>query len=405
MKGMMFVKKEDEENKYLYPVEELDRMIREMDEGIELMLNDQLILEIEMRRRETAEECGFKYDEDESDYIKQKHQEIMREHMKQQAHKAHRNDVMYIQLKDDQKQKLREEMESSFIRTDPTLIYNLSDDQIYSSAEEKLILEKLSKLRVGYFNQFEFQNAINTIMTAIEYSLEHDYPWMSKEDAITAFNEGRIKFTFCQIPQLFLNFRTPVKDPNILRGVITGEVELVDKNEKTYVPKDYSDCEYIDMPYGVISKEEEDFYVAAHRRGQFTPLGPVIQSRNTIYNRFAPAEVINKKDNKYLGLCDKNGDPVAFDWTQENAHNRYDLFRKGKTYDIDMLMADVNRVNNGVNKEVIMNMKSYLMAINSTSLTHEDKPEVQDGYRQQNPEVIKTEQSILQKIQMNNLIK
>ena len=208
----MFVKKEDEENKYLYPVDELDRMIREMDEGIELMLNDQLILEIEMRRRETAEECGFKYDEDESDYIKQKHQEIMREHMKQQAHKAHRNDVMYIQLKDDQKQKLREDMESSFIRTDPTLIYNLSDDQIYSSAEEKLILEKLSKLRVGYFNQFEFQNAINTIMTAIEYSLEHDYPWMSKEDAITAFNEGRIKFTFCQIPQLFLNFRTPVKD-------------------------------------------------------------------------------------------------------------------------------------------------------------------------------------------------
>lgn len=399
----------EEESKYLYPVDVLDKLIQEMDEGIEPMLNDQMIIEIEMRRKEIAEKLGiFDDDDDDNDFIKQKHQEIMREHMKQQAKKAHRDDVMYIEISQDQKDKLREEMESSFVRKDPTLTYNLSEEEIYATAEEKLILEKLSKLRRAYYNQQEFQNAINLILAAVEYSLEHDYPWMSHDEAIRAFNEGRIRFTYCQIPQLFLDFRTQVKDPNILQGVVNGEVELVDKHDMDYVINRYEDSELISVPYSVISHEEEQYYIDAHKHGMFTPLSPVIQSNNTIYNRFRPTYFSNKKDdNMYTGLVDQQGNPVGFDWTQDDAHNRYDMFRKGKKYDINMLIEDVNKKNGGnINKQIAMNMQSYMYALNSTSLSHDERlANVQDGYKHQNEEIVKMEQSILEKIQMNNIIK
>lgn len=396
---------ENKENKYLYPVEELDKMLDQMDEGVDLFLNDQLMIELEMRKREREIEMfGTAIDDEESDYIKQKHQELLREKMKQKARMAHHEDVTYIELTDAQKQKLYDDVGSSFVRTDPNLTYNMSADEIYNTAEEKLILEKLGKLRVAYYNQIDFQNAINTIMTAIDYSLEHDYPWMTKEEAIKAFNTGHIKFTFCQIPKLFLNFKTQVKDPNILRGVIAGDVELVDKNKRNFVIRDYSDSELVSIPYSVMSTEEEDYYLDAHKHGQFTPISAVIQSNNTIYNRYAP-QVVNKKKNTYNGLVDKQNNPVAFDWTQENAHARYDLFRKGKRYDIEMLMQDVNKANHGINKQVAVNMQSYLMALNSVTLTHDEKKDslIQDGYKKQNEEVVKLEQSILQKILTNNI--
>ena len=401
---------DEEESKYLYPVDVLDDIIKQMDEGIEPMLNDQMIIEIEMRRKEVAKKLGIIDDEDDSDFIKQKHQEIMREHMKQQAKKAHRDDVMYIEISDEEKQKLREQMSVSYVRKDPTSTYNMSEEEIYSSAEEKLILEKLGKLRRAYYNQQEFQNAINLILAAVEYSLEHDYPWMSKEEAIRAFNEGRIKFTYCQIPQLFLDFRTQVKDPNILQGVVKGDVELVDKNKTDYVINRYEDSEYISVPYRIISEEEEDYYINAHKHGQFTPISPVIQSNNTIYNRFKPNywSTSDKDDRKmYTGLVDKNGNPVAFDWTQDDAHTRYDMFRKGKRYDIDKLIEDVNKKNGGnINKQISMNMQSYMFALNSTSLSHDERlANVQDGYKNQNAEIVKMEQSILEKIQLNNIIK
>ena len=45
------------------------------------------------------------------------------------------------------------------------------------------------------------------------------------------------------------------------------------------------------------------------------------------------------------------------------------------------------------------------MALNSVTLTHDEKAtEIQDGYKKQNEEVIKMEQSILQKIRVNNMI-
>lgn len=393
---------DNEENKYLFPVEELDKYITQIDEGIEIFADEKLLIEIELRRKELANKL-FGGSEEETAYQRQLHQEMMREHIKQQAKKAKRDDVLVIELNEDQKRAVRESVETSIVRPDPNLPYNMSADELYESAEHKLLMEKVGKIRVQYFNQADYQVAINVIMQAIEYSLTHDYPWMSKDEAIRAFNEGRIQFTGCQIPKLFINFRTQIKDPNILKGVVEGNVELVDRNDNTYQRKNYDDSPLVPMPVSVFSKEEEQYYMDAHRRGEFTPLSGIIQSKNTIYNRFAPLSVASTKKNKFIGLTDKDDNPITFDWTQDNAHEKYMMLRDNKPFDISMMMSLVNQQNHGVNPQIAANMQAYIRAINSTSLTSEEK--IVPGYKEQNAEVLKTEQDIINKIMADNVLK
>lgn len=396
----------ENESKYMYPKEELDKYIAQIDEGIEIFASEQLLFEIELRRKELSNQLfGDEEDDEETAYQKQRHQEMLREHLKNQAKKAKRQDVMIITLSEEQKQKIRSEMEVSIVRPDPNTVYNMSPDELYDTAEKKLLMEKLSKLRVQYFNQVDYQNAIKVIMQAIEYSLSHDYPWMSRDEAVRAFNEGKIKFSYCQIPKLFLNFKSQVKDPNILKGVVEGGVELVDRNDKNYSKRSYKNSPLVSMPVSVFSKEEEQYYTDAHRRGEFTPLSGIIQSKNTIYNRYATlSSSSTSTNNKYTGMVDKNGEPTTFDWTQDNAHEKYKLARDHKSFDIAMLMSLVNSKNKGINPQIATNMQSYIMAINSTSLAAEDRV-INDGYKQQNPEIVKTEQDIINKIMMNNIIK
>ena len=71
------------------------------------------------------------------------------------------------------------------------------------------------------------------------------------------------------------------------------------------------------------------------------------------------------------------------------------------------MMKDINAKNNGINPQISSNMMQYISAINSSSLTAEDSAytKAADGYKKQTDEVIKMEQNILEKIQMNNLMK
>lgn len=393
---------EEGNKKYLYPTEKLDEYIQMLDEGTELMLPDQIMLEIEMRRRELSNMLFEDEDEDEDDiYVKMKHDQMMREHLQKEARKARKEDILIIQLTDEQKATIRESMETSLVRPDPNSTYNMSDDEIFENAEQKLILEKLSKLRSAYYNQAEFQNAINTIRVAIEYSLEHDYPWMTKQEAIQAFQEGKIKFTYCRIPQLRLNFKDIVKDPNILAGVANGQIELVKKEDKEFKKKSYKNSPLVSIPTNVMSQDEQNYYLEAHRRGLSTPISSAIQAKNTIYDRFS-FNIPNKNADKFNGLVDKDGNPITFDWTQDNAAEKYMMLRNNKKFGIAEVINFINKENHGINGQLSTRMHSYLAAINSSSLSHDDRiVSNNQGYKQQNEEIIKTEQRIFAKIQSN----
>lgn len=401
-----------EKPQYLYPVEELDKMIMQLDEGIELFLPDQMVLEIELRRKELENKLFADEDEEEDDdtaYKRILHQEAIRKHLQEQSKKARDTDVMYIELSEEQKQKIRESMETSYVRPDPNTSYNMSDDDIREDATKKVLMSKLSKLRVAYYNQTDYQNAINIILEAINYSLENEYPWMSKEEAIRAFNEGKIKFTFCQIPKLFLNYKTQVTDPNILKGVATGDVELVSKSERDFARKSYKHSPLVSMPVSIISEDEHKYYMDAHRKGAFTPISPTIAQHNTIYDRFqVKIGGTDSRKTSVTGFTDKLGNPIGFDWTQDNAHEKYAMERAGKKFGIDEIMEFVNQTNTGIKSHVVSNMNAHLLAYNSTTLSVDENDKysiVSDGYRQQNAEIIKTEQSILARIQSNNILK
>ena len=385
---------------YIYPKEKLDEYIQMLDQGIELMLPDQIMLEIEMRRKELHNQL-FE-DEDEDDiYVKMKHDQMMREHLQKEAKKARKEDLLIIQLSDEQKNMIRDSVETSYVRPNPNSNYNLTDDEIFENAEQKLILEKLSKLRSAYYTQADYQNAINIIRMAIEYSLEHDYPWMTKQEAIQAFEEGKIKFTYCRIPQLRLNFKDIVKDPNILAGVANGQIELVKKEDKEFKKKSYKNSPLVSIPTNVMSQDEQNYYLEAHRHGLATPISSAIQARNTIYDRYS-FNIGNKKNDKFNGLVDKDGNPITFDWTQDNAAEKYMMLRNNKTFGISELVALINKENNGVNGQLSTRMHSYLAAINSSSLSHDERIVTNNqGYKQQNEDIIKTEQRIFAKIQSN----
>ena len=387
---------------YIYPKEKLDEYIQMLDQGIELMLPDQIMLEIEMRRKEIHNQLFEDDDEDEDDiYVKMKHDQMMREHLQKEAKKARKDDLLIIQLSDEQKNMIRDSVETSYVRPNPNSNYNLTDDEIFENAEQKLILEKLSKLRSAYYTQADYQNAINIIRMAIEYSLEHDYPWMTKQEAIQAFEEGKIKFTYCRIPQLRLNFKDIVKDPNILAGVANGQIELVKKEDKEFKKKSYKNSPLVSIPTNVMSQDEQNYYLEAHRHGLATPISSAIQARNTIYDRYS-FNIGNKKNDKFNGLVDKDGNPITFDWTQDNAAEKYMMLRNNKTFGISELVALINKENNGVNGQLSTRMSSYLDAINSSSLSHDERIVTNNqGYKQQNEDIIKTEQRIFAKIQSN----
>lgn len=387
---------------YIYPKEKLDEYIQMLDQGIELMLPDQIMLEIEMRRKEIHNQLFEDDDEDEDDiYVKMKHDQMMREHLQKEAKKARKDDLLIIQLSDEQKSMIRDSVETSYVRPNPNSNYNLTDDEIFENAEQKLILEKLSKLRSAYYTQADYQNAINIIRMAIEYSLEHDYPWMTKQEAIQAFEEGKIKFTYCRIPQLRLNFKDIVKDPNILAGVANGQIELVKKEDKEFKKRSYKNSPLVSIPTNVMSQDEQNYYLEAHRHGLATPISSAIQARNTIYDRYS-FNIGNKKNDKFNGLVDKDGNPITFDWTQDNAAEKYMMLRNNKTFGISELVALINKENNGVNGQLSTRMHSYLAAINSSSLSHDERiVSNNQGYKQQNEDIIKTEQRIFAKIQSN----
>ena len=188
---------EEKKYEYIYPVEELDKIIEQMDQGIIPMMNDQMQLEVKMRYKELQSELFDDEDEDDIDAeTRKKHREMVNKRIEENKRKASRDDVYIMKISDEMKAKIREEMSESIVRPNPNDAYNKRDEDLYNDNERRVIYQRLAGLRNCYYNQQDYVNAINILKDAIEYSLSHDYPWLTKEEAIQEFNAGRIKFKY-----------------------------------------------------------------------------------------------------------------------------------------------------------------------------------------------------------------
>jgi hypothetical protein len=323
----------------MYPVDELDSIIEQMMNGIEPMIDDTMMAEVKLRWAErNKEEFGTEDEEELSAEALREHNEIMKKSIAADRRKASRNDVIILKISDEQKAKIKEDMEVSIVRPDPNDPYNISNDEMYNNENRKMILEKLKSIRNCYYNQQDYVNAFNIIQEAIDVSLgkygDGDYPWMSYEEALKEFNAGHIKFTFCQIPKLYINHSTQITDREILKGVITGDIVLRDKHDDIKPKVKNKSYKPVSLPYAVTGAEEYMRMAAAHQAGYDTPMSTAIRHKNSVFNptsipfgnRFANNNVVN--DNR----------PMLFDWMKDGSGEEYfNLTRGRKTSSTDII--------------------------------------------------------------------
>ena len=391
---------EENNNKYVYPVEELDKIIDQMSKGITPMMSDQMQLEVKLRYKELQNELFDGDDEDIDTEDIKRHNEMMKQHLEEQRRKATKNDVVIIKLSEEQQKQIREDMEVSIVRPNPNSMYNLSDDELYSSEERKVIQQKLSRIKNCYYNQIDYVNAIKILKEAIEYSLANDYPWLSKEEAIKQFNEGKIKFTYCNIPKLYINYQTQITDKDVLKGIVTGEIELVDRDEKPQKKKVNKDSEEVAYDYNVIGSTDYENMLKMHVKGYDTPISTIIKAKSTIYNRYS----LPTNNRFSLNSNNKNDEPMLFDWTQEDAGRKYFNLKHGKQYTVNDMIRDVNLDNDkALNNVLNINASEFMRSLKTVNNQQTGySPAIISTSLQPNPEAVQIEQNILNAIRMNN---
>lgn len=397
----------DENNnyEYAYPVEELDKIIEQIDKGITPMMSDQLALEVKIRYKQLqAEAFGDDADIDAEDL--KEHRELMRKHIEKKKREATKDDVMIIKLSDEQKSQLRSDMEVSIVRSNPNSSYNLPDDVLYSSEERRVIQEKLSRLKNCYYNQIDYTNAIKILREAIEYSLTHDYPWLTREEAVQQFNEGKIKFTYCNLPKLFINYATQITDPEILKGIVSGEITLKDRNEKPDNKNKNKNYNPVSFDYEVTGKTDFDRMTELHRMGYDTPISPILKTKSTIYNRYS-LPTTNRFSVSTVN--NGNGEPILFDWSREGAGEEYFNMLHGKKTQVTDIIRYVNSENdNLLNNIVNTNAAEFLRSMKTSTQSNNgySRPDnLISTSLQVNEEAARIEQGILDAIRRNNPLK
>lgn len=391
---------EENNNKYVYPVEELDKIIDQMSKGITPMMSDQMQLEVKLRYKELQNELFDGDDEDIDTEDIKRHNEMMKQHLEEQRRKATKNDVVIIKLSEEQQKQIREDMEVSIVRPNPNSMYNLSDDELYSSEERKVIQQKLSRIKNCYYNQIDYVNAIKILKEAIEYSLANDYPWLSKEEAIKQFNEGKIKFTYCNIPKLYINYQTQITDKDVLKGIVTGEIELVDRDEKPQKKKVNKDSEEVAYDYNIIGSADYENMLKMHVKGYDTPISTIIKAKSTIYNRYS----LPTNNRFSLNGNNNNDEPMLFDWTQDDAGRKYFNLKHGKQYTVNDMIRDVNQDNDkALNNVLNINASEFMRSLKTVNNQQTGySPAIISTSLQPNPEAVQIEQNILNAIRMNN---
>lgn len=392
-----------EENKYVYPVEELDKIIDKMSKGITPMMNDQMELEVKLRYKELKDELFDSEDVDDVDV--RAHQEMMKEHIERKKREAAKNDVVIIKLSDDQINEIRENMETSIVRKNPNSQYNIPDEELYTSEERKNIYKKLSKLKNCYYNQIDYTNAVKIIAEAIEFSLENDYPWLTKSEARKQFQEGKIKFTYCNLPKLYVNYSTQITDPDILKGVVSGEVTLKSKDEKPKRKHVSKDKEAINFDYDVIGETEYKHMCSLHSQGYDTPISPMLKTKSSIFNRLS----IPNNGLCISGLTNNNNkeeEPILFDWEREGAGKAYyNMINNIRTTSSDIIdFVDKNN-DRSLNRVVKTNTIEFLQSLKTVRTDGNGYNNSSDNISNSlkvNPEAVRIEQGILQAMRMNN---
>ena len=391
----------DEQNEwiYTYDKDELREIMEKLSKGISVIMNDTLKEDLHMYQMELESEIMD--NEDEMEEFRQNHADMMKKKLEQKKRQARKDDVIVIELTEEQKRQLRADMEVSIVRNNPDLSYHKTDDELYGDAEKKEIYQKLSKLQKCYYNQPDYVNAVKIIFEAIRYSLKHDYPWMTYEEACREFNKGNIKFEYCQLPKLYLNWTTVIDDPATLKGIINGTVTVINKDDDMQKKKKKWDAVPQRYEVEITGENEWNMMAEAHRQGYDTPISPIIKEATGTFSRFAlPA-------NNYFHQhkMEQKRAPIEFDWMEEGAGEKYFNIIHDIKYTTGDLLDDLNAANNNnLNHSLQSDIDGFLSDLKWSSNQEQRQGQLYQSNMVQTKDAkaIQMEQSILQAMRNAN---
>lgn len=390
----------------LLPVEHLQSLIDKMDAGVDVAMSDLEKLEVKKYMKILSSQL-FDDDDDDDDTAlspeeEARRQELLKRQMEEAKRKAHTEDVKLIKLTDEQRKQLEDDMSCSYVRPNPNSLYNKTDDQLYRSAEEKVLSDKLNRIRNCYYDADEWRAVVDVIMEGVEYELKSDkFAYLgSYESRLAAFKAGKIRLQI-QLPKLYLNRITPESDPDVLKGIYNGDITVVDRSQIEGVHhKSYKNSELVKLDIPMIGNAEHEYYVQMHRRGFQTPLSGAIKAKSTIYNRY----IDNTKNdyNKPFGIVDDKGIPIQYDWLELGAQEYYRLLHKLKP-NMDDIVDNVQKANGGKINRVLGERMNKLMHTDPRGYSTEKvEPNWISSSVQVKPDVVKLEQELLNAIQVTN---
>ena len=392
----------DDEIRFIHSLKDIDKWIMDEDQGVSMMLTKIQRQEMDLRRKQLiAERNGTdEYEDDEFLDILEEHAKLT-EKMEQRNAATHKHDIAFRPLRPNQQKQLEEDMQVSIVRNDADSEYNKTDEELFGDKERRDILQRLSRIRNIYYDPLSYRAAILTIKEAIEYSLKHDYPWIKNiEETVQQFNEGKIKY-LGNIPKLYLGFGTDqVTDPQILAGIVSGEITVVDKDEedKELKRKRKERREYkpVQMKYDVVRSNEYQHYVRLHNQGYDTPISVILKSKSQLFDRLSMPFSFS------ITSQEKKNEPEVFDWLQPNAGEIFycqqnNIPRNTTSKIISMINSENN---NELNQNISSSMHDFIHAWShpQTQLqTVEDVKPIQ-----QSEQAMALEQNLLNSLRMNN---
>lgn len=449
---------------YTHDVEELDQILLDMQKGIQPgMMNPDLDRDLKMRLKEHKEAM---LEDDDEDYISEVSQDRLTSKIQQNKRMADKSGGRIITISDSQKQQILLDMTESIVRTDHTSSYNQNDDMLYTSLEKKTIFQRLNSLRNIYYRQEDYQNAIKIINDAIEYAIMNEFPMYTESEVRKMFADGKIKYQR-PIPKLYINYVKEITDRNILKGIVTGEINIIDTKEETKKSKrskkecccadkvktvhncemmrrkleiketllgikdktsdkyqrllaqlEYMDCQKdkcvhydvkrAEMDYEIIGPRENAQLVQLHRQGYETAISPAIRMKSGIYNKFAlPANNMFAT----VGL-EKQINPalINFDWFQPDAGKKYYMLLHNKKYGTNDLINDLSKDNDDQLTQLFRTtMNGFLTRLkySSTGIDNSNEYSSDENYTssslQVNTEAAKMEEDILNAMRRHNI--
>lgn len=390
----------------LLPPDHLQDLIDKMDAGVEVALSDLEKLEIKKYMKIMSSQLFDDDDEEDGNLSPEeeaRRQELLKRKMEEAKHKAHTDDVKLITLTAEQRAQLEDEMDVAFVRPNPNTVYNKTDNQLYKSAEEKALSDKLGRIRNCYYDAEEWRNVMDVIMEGVEYELKSDkFAYLgSIQSRMNAFKAGKIKLQI-QLPKLYLNRISPVGDPEVLKGIYNGDITVVDRSEIENVRhKSYKNSELISLDVPTIGNQEHQYYVQMHRRGFQTPLSGAIKAKSTIYNRYVDSNK-NKDYNKPFGIVDEKGIPIQYDWLKLGAQEYFRMLHKLKP-NMDDIVENVQKANGGKINKVLGERMNMITKVDARGYsTEKPEPNWISASVQVKPDVVKLEQELLDAIQVTN---